>query len=71
MTRDQRWTNEAHRSWRWLRWFAWHPVKTFDAGWIWLRPYWRWQCSWGWGFFDDYPYLIKREPKPLTDETHY
>lgn len=21
----------------WFRWFAWHPVKTVDRGWRWLR----------------------------------
>lgn len=21
----------------WFRWFAWHPVKTGDRGWRWLR----------------------------------
>lgn len=25
----------------WFRWFAWHPVKTADRGWRWLRPVWR------------------------------
>jgi len=21
----------------WHRWFAWHPVETYDGGWQWLR----------------------------------
>lgn len=25
----------------WFRWFAWHPTKTVDRGWRWLRPVWR------------------------------
>lgn len=26
----------------WKTWFAWHPVKTANAGWVWLRQvYWR------------------------------
>lgn len=25
----------------WFRWFAWHPVRTDDRGWRWLRPVWR------------------------------
>ena len=25
----------------WFRWFAWHPTKTTDRGWRWLRPVWR------------------------------
>ena len=24
-----------------FRWFAWHPVWTFDRGWRWLRFVWR------------------------------
>jgi hypothetical protein len=51
------WNEERDCSWRWLPAFAWHPVKTFDAGWIFFKAYWRYQKSWGWGFFDDYPYL--------------
>lgn len=54
------WAHEGMtRSWRWKRAFAFFPVRTFDAGWIWMRLYWRWQCSWGWDFWDDYPYLTK------------
>lgn len=22
---------------RWRRWFAWYPVRTVNAGWLWLR----------------------------------
>jgi hypothetical protein len=51
------WIEEGYRSYRWLPAFAWRPIRTFDKGWIFWKPYWRWQCSWGWGFFDDYPYL--------------
>lgn len=31
----------------WFEWFAWHPVKTTDRGWRWLRPVWRrrWQTK--------------------------
>jgi len=61
LTAKTTWTHEANRSWRWLQAYAWRPVWTFDAGWIWLRPYWRWQCSWGWGFFYDYAYLDQTE----------
>lgn len=25
----------------WFRWFAWHPVWTYDRGWRWLRFVWR------------------------------
>ena len=25
----------------WFRWFAWHPVRTVDRGWRWLRVVWR------------------------------
>lgn len=25
----------------WFSWFAWHPVRTDDRGWRWLRPCWR------------------------------
>jgi hypothetical protein len=25
----------------WFKWFAWHPTKTTDRGWRWLRPVWR------------------------------
>lgn len=55
------WTHDPHQSVRWLRWFAWRPVRTFDAGWIWLRFYWRWQCISGWGFWDDHPYLNRND----------
>lgn len=24
-----------------FRWFAWHPVRTDDRGWRWLRAVWR------------------------------
>lgn len=53
------WHDEEHRYWRWVPWFAWRPTRTFDAGWIWLKFYWRWQSSWGWGFWDDYAYRTK------------
>ncbi len=53
------WIEEGYRATRWVRWFAWRPIKTFDEGWIWLVPYWRWQSVWGWGFFDDFPYRYK------------
>lgn len=54
-----KWTHDDWRSYRWKRWFAWRPIRTHDAGWIWLRPYWRWQCISGWGFYDDWAYLNK------------
>jgi len=25
----------------WSEWFAWHPVKTEDHGWVWLYTVWR------------------------------
>lgn len=54
------WTIEGHRDWRWVRTLALWPTRTFDAGWVWPgQHYWRWQCSWGWGFWDDYPYRNK------------
>lgn len=75
MDRRYPWTKEDDRSWRWRPAFAFRPVKTFDRGWIWCRPYSRWQCSWGWGFFDDYPYVDRKvrersigpAPKPKRD----
>lgn len=30
-----------HRLFNWHRWFAWHPVRTIDERWAWLRPVWR------------------------------
>ncbi len=56
---ESEYTRERYRSWRWRRRFAWRPVRTFDAGWVWLRLYWRWQCQWAWGSIDDYPYLYR------------
>jgi len=53
------WIETPHDSRRWVRWFAWRPVRTLDAGWIIGRLYWRHQHSWGWGFWDDFPYLNK------------
>jgi hypothetical protein len=56
---DPTYTYERYRAWRWRRRFAWIPIRTFDAGWVWLRLYWRWQCQWAWGLVDDYPYLYR------------
>lgn len=53
------WVDEPHRSWRWTRRRAWYPRRMFDVGWIWLRRYWLWECKWGWGFHDRYPYRFK------------
>lgn len=53
------WTHEDHQSWRLFTAFAWLPTKTMDQGWIWLKSYWRYQCSSGWGFFDDWAYIEK------------
>lgn len=53
------WNHEDSRSWRLFKTFAWIPTKTMDQGWIWLKPHWRWQCSSGWGFFDDWSYVKK------------
>jgi len=25
----------------WEDWFAWHPIKTIDGKWLWLRIVWR------------------------------
>lgn len=25
----------------WHRWFAWHPIQTYDRRWVWLRRVWR------------------------------
>lgn len=54
--------HDTDRSWRWVRCYAILPVRTFDSGWIWLRSYWRWQCHWGWSFFDNFPYAEKPSP---------
>lgn len=53
------WNDEGHQSWRWCEAFALIPTKTFDKGYLWLRKYWRYQCSSGWGFWDDFPYVDK------------
>ena len=53
------WVEEGHRSWRWKPAFAFWPTKTLDEGWIIFKPYWRWQQSWGWGFWDDFAYARK------------
>lgn len=55
------WNYEEWRAWRWRDSFAWLPVNTIDAGWVWFKGYHRWQCIWGWGFFEDFPYLNKPE----------
>ena len=31
---------EGRRS-RWVRWFAWHPVRSEQGYWIWFRSTWR------------------------------
>lgn len=31
----------ANRVGAWHRWFAWHPDKTYDNRWVWLRFVWR------------------------------
>jgi hypothetical protein len=54
--RTSPWCEEGHRSTRWVLSFAFAPVFTYDRGYIWLRGYHRWQCSSGWGFWDDFPY---------------
>lgn len=51
------WTNTADGSDRIASRFAWLPVRTFDAGWIWLRRYWLHEHIYGWGFHDKLPYL--------------
>lgn len=50
------WVDEGEWSWRWHDKFAWFPVRTQDAGWIWLAPYSLWEKSWGWGFEDYFPF---------------
>lgn len=55
--------------------WAWHPVKTEDAGWIWLRAYWRvtivWIGSWG---YDDYAFVSPIKAgisKPLPKDSSH
>jgi hypothetical protein len=55
------WIHTDYNSTRWTNRFAFVPVRTFDAGWIWLRRYWLRECSYGWGFYDLHPYL--RRPR--------
>jgi len=51
------WLNMDYKSTRWTQRFALLPVKTFDAGWIWLRHYWLRETIYGWGFHDKHAYL--------------
>lgn len=53
------WVHEDHKMWRWCPRFALVPVRTLDAGWIWLRRYWVYEAIYGWGFHDKHPYLSK------------
>lgn len=45
------WEQRAHR------WFAWFPVRTEDAQWVWLESVWRidLSCVWGplWAYHTD------------------
>lgn len=41
--------------------FAYFPVKTFDDGWIWLKPYYLHEHIYGWGFHDKLPYRYKSQ----------
>lgn len=51
------WIESDFCSRRTTRHFAWLPVRTFDAGWVWLKRYWVHERVWGWGFHDKFPYL--------------
>lgn len=51
------WIHTEHDSRRIVQRFAFLPVRTFDAGWIWLRHYWLREIIYGWGFHDRHPYL--------------
>lgn len=53
------WINSDWDSRRTTSRFAWLPVRTFDAGWIWLRGYWLREHIYGWGFHDKHPYLVE------------
>lgn len=76
MRRTSPWVDEGHRSWRWVPRRAWLPRRTFDDGWIWFgQAYWIWECMWGWGFHDRYPYVrkahqpyVRKGSKYATDE---
>lgn len=56
---DLVWTDKPTYSYRWIKKFAWYPIKTFDAGWILFKPYWLWEMIWGWGFNEKHPYVNK------------
>lgn len=51
------WQHTDYDSTRWSTHFAFWPVRTFDAGWVWLRRYWICERTYGWGFYDRHPYL--------------
>lgn len=55
------WIDTPHESYRWVRKFAWLPVRTFDHGWIHFKAYWVHEKVWGWGFHDKYPYLFRTQ----------
>lgn len=53
---ESQWHDEGNRSWRIRRRFAIIPRRTFDCGWRWLCCLYWWECVWGWGFHDRWPY---------------
>ena len=60
------WVDEGHQSVRWTEKFAWLPVKTADAGWIWLTRFWREDRIWGWGFHEKNDYVVR----PISFHVH-
>lgn len=47
---------------RWLRRFAWYPVKLRDVGWVWLRPYWSYERRVWWWDGPEYRYEQYHSP---------
>lgn len=47
---------------QWHRWFAWHPVKTLEGKWTWLRTVWRIALCLHWGYRREFTFLYRLSP---------